>query len=81
LAELKTPWNFLAEMPAQARASGAGAVNSDANQIWWCYFSICANLFRAEAERMNRPATASRTRRTPKKNVPCFLDLRATNFF
>ena len=35
LAEFKTPWNFLAEMPAQARAFGAGAVNSDANQIWW----------------------------------------------
>ena len=35
LAEFKTPWNFLAEMPAQARAFGAGAVNSDANQFWW----------------------------------------------
>ena len=35
LAEFKTLWNFLAEMPAQARASGAGAVNSDANQFWW----------------------------------------------
>ncbi|MDO8499076.1 MAG: recombinase family protein [bacterium] len=35
LAEFKTPWNFLAEMPAQSRAFGAGAVNSDANQIWW----------------------------------------------
>jgi len=35
LAEFKTPWNFLAEMPAQARAKGAGAVNSEANQIWW----------------------------------------------
>ena len=35
LAEFKTPWNFLAEMPAQARAFGAGAVNSEANQIWW----------------------------------------------
>ena len=38
LVEFKTPWNFLAEMPAQARAFGAGAVNSDANQIWWCLF-------------------------------------------
>jgi hypothetical protein len=35
LAEFKTPWNFLAEMPAQARAFGAGAVNSEANQFWW----------------------------------------------
>jgi len=34
LAKFKTPWNFLAEMPAQARAFGAGAVNSDANQFW-----------------------------------------------
>src|SRR3989344_2950118 len=48
LAEFKTPWNFLAEMPAHARARGAGVVNSDANQFWWGYFSICANLFRAE---------------------------------
>jgi hypothetical protein len=35
LAEFKTPWDFLAEMPAQARAFGAGAVNSEANQMWW----------------------------------------------
>jgi len=35
LAEFKTPWNFLEEMPAQARAFGAGAVNSEANQFWW----------------------------------------------
>jgi hypothetical protein len=38
LAEFKTPWNFLAEIPAQARAKGAGEVNSDANQFWWCLF-------------------------------------------
>jgi hypothetical protein len=38
LAEFKTPWNFLAEMLAQARAFGAGAVNSEANQFWWCLF-------------------------------------------
>ena len=29
--------------------------------VWWCYFSICTNLFRAENERMNRPATASQS--------------------
>jgi len=28
-----------------------------------------------------RPATASRTRRTPKKNAPCISDLRAGEFF
>ena len=33
--DFKTPWNFLAEMPAQARAFGAGAVNSGVNQMWW----------------------------------------------
>ncbi|OGZ11476.1 MAG: hypothetical protein A2942_04505 [Candidatus Lloydbacteria bacterium RIFCSPLOWO2_01_FULL_50_20] len=35
LAEFKMPWRDLAEMPAQARASGAGLGNSDANQFWW----------------------------------------------
>lgn len=33
VAELKTPWNFLAETGAQARAFGAGAADSEANQI------------------------------------------------
>jgi len=61
LVEFKTPWNFLAEMPAQARASGAGAVNSDANQFWWCHYIICANFFPAENKRMS----ASRVLRTP----------------
>ena len=61
LADFKTPWNFLAEMPAQARAFGAGAVNSDANQFWWCHYIICANFFPAENKRMS----ASRVLRTP----------------
>ena len=38
LADFKMPWRDLAELPAQARAFGAGAVNSDANQLWWCLF-------------------------------------------
>ena len=47
LAEFKTPWNFLAEMPAQARAFGAGAVNSDANQFWWTHRESNPDLFHA----------------------------------
>ena len=40
------------------------------------------NFFRAETERMNQPRhRLAEPRRTPKKNVPCFSDLRATNFF
>jgi|CXWL01.1.fsa_nt_gi hypothetical protein len=35
LAEFKTPWNFLAEMPAQARAAGAAGSKNGANKIWW----------------------------------------------
>ena len=35
LAEFKTPWNFLAEMPAQARAKGAGLGNLSSNSELW----------------------------------------------
>ena len=35
LAEFKTPWNFLAEMPAQARAFGAGEVTLSSNSELW----------------------------------------------
>src|SRR3989338_9998052 len=48
----------------------------------WCYFSICANLFRAETERMNRPATASQSLGNPeRKNTPCISDLAGVKFF
>ena len=42
LAEFKPPWNFLAETNAEGRSPEA---ISSANSEWWCYFSICANLF------------------------------------
>src|SRR3990167_3305861 len=51
-------------------------------RLWCCNCTLCANLFRAETERMNQPRhRLAEPRRTPKKNVPCFSDLRATNFF
>ena len=40
--DFKTPWDFLAKTTAEARSPEA---TSSANQIWWCYSSICANLF------------------------------------
>jgi len=50
--------------------------------ILCCNYTLCANFFRAETERMNQSRhRLAEPRRTPKKNVPCFSDLRATNFF
>jgi len=37
-SDFKMPWQFLAEIPAVARAVGAGGVNSESNQFWWCLF-------------------------------------------
>ena len=33
--DFKMPWQFLAGIPAHARAEGAGVVNLESNQIWW----------------------------------------------
>src|SRR3989338_4235011 len=45
------------------------------------YFTICANLFRAETERMNRPATASQSLGNPeRKNTPCIFVLAGVKF-
>ena len=49
LAEFKTPWNFLAEMPAQARAFGAGAVNLSSNSELWTRQG--SNLWPSRCER------------------------------
>src|SRR3989344_7099640 len=55
---------------------------TDRSPLWCCNYTLCANLFRAETGRMNQPRhRLAEPRRTPKKNVPCFSDLRATNFF
>jgi len=37
-SDFKMPWQCLAGIPAHARALGAGGVNSESNQIWWCLF-------------------------------------------
>src|SRR3989344_7169456 len=40
-----------------------------------CNYTLCANLFRAETERMNQPRhRLAEPRRTPKKNVLSFLE-------
>ena len=34
-SDFKMPWQFLAGIPAHARALGAGGANLESNQIWW----------------------------------------------
>jgi len=45
LAEFKTPWNFLAGMPAQARAFGAGEVNLSSNSELWSLYQKVRTYF------------------------------------
>jgi hypothetical protein len=56
LAEFKTPWNFLAETNAEGRSPEATSLT---NSEWWCYYSICSNLFSRQNKGLNAPPPAS----------------------
>jgi len=43
--DFKKPFDLLAKLPTEARGE---APSETTNSIWWCYFSICSNLFREE---------------------------------
>jgi len=34
--DFKNPWNYLAEMPAEARGEAPSETNSVVNKLWWC---------------------------------------------
>jgi len=34
--DFKNPWNYLAEMPAEARGETPSEANSSVNKLWWC---------------------------------------------
>jgi len=34
--DFKNPWNYLAEMPAEARGEAPSEANSAVNKLWWC---------------------------------------------
>ena len=34
--DFKNPWNYLAEMPAEARGEAPSEANSAGNKLWWC---------------------------------------------
>src|SRR3989338_3329579 len=68
--------------PAERGVLAARSSHFRTSYIWCCNYTLCANIFRVETERMNQPRhRLAEPRLTPKKNVPCFSDLRATNFF
>ncbi|MBU0721868.1 hypothetical protein KKA93_00175, partial [Patescibacteria group bacterium] len=33
--DFKNPWNYLAEMPAEARGEAPSEANSSVNKLWW----------------------------------------------
>ena len=33
--DFKNPWNYLAEMPAEARGEAPREANSSVNKLWW----------------------------------------------
>jgi len=34
--DFKNPWNYLAEMPAEARGEAPSEANPAGNKLWWC---------------------------------------------
>jgi len=34
--DFKKPWNYLAEMPAEARGEAPSEANHAVNKLWWC---------------------------------------------
>ena len=48
--DFKKPFDLLAKLPAEARGEAPSEANHAVNKLWWCYFSICSNFFRAETE-------------------------------
>jgi len=95
LAEFKTPWNFLAETNAEGRSPEAILFQNCESLILVGYSKLCSNLFSKQMMRHAPSAwwfeTKSYARIVPppprkasadtKKNVTCFSDLHATNFF
>jgi len=78
----KIEYKLVAESAERADKLREATSESLTFPTWCCNYTLCANFFRAETERMNQPRhRLAEPRRTPKKNVPCFSDLRATNFF
>ena len=78
----KTEYKLVADLPAGKAGRSEANLSNLQFPMWCCNYTLCANFFRAETERMNQPRhRLAEPRRTPKKNVPYFSDLRATNFF
>jgi len=44
--EFKMPWNFLAEIPLHARASGAGGLQKSADKLWWSLYQKVRTHFK-----------------------------------
>jgi hypothetical protein len=47
--DFKNPWNYLAEMPAEARGEAPSEANSAVNKLWWTYGESDPSLGNANA--------------------------------
>ena len=48
--DFKNPWNYLAEMPAEARGEAPSEANSGVNQLWWCLLEKVRTHFEQNPE-------------------------------
>jgi len=43
--DFKNPWNYLAEMPAEARGEAPSEANSAVNKLWWSVLEEARTIF------------------------------------
>ncbi|MBU1350104.1 hypothetical protein KKH19_03300 [Patescibacteria group bacterium] len=48
--DFKKPWQFLAKLPAEARAAGEGEAATASNSIWWCLLDEIRTHFEQNPE-------------------------------
>jgi len=48
--DFKKPWNYLAEMPAEARGEAPSEANSAVNKLWWCLLDEIRTFFEQNPE-------------------------------
>jgi len=48
--DFKNPWNYLAEMPAEARGEAPSEANHAVNKLWWCLLEKVRTHFEQNPE-------------------------------
>jgi len=48
--DFKNPWNYFAEMPAEARGEAPSEANHAVNKLWWCLLEKVRTHFEQNPE-------------------------------